>query len=219
MHKQHFRPFPQRTFGGYKNNTIMEDKKITASESLKVIELMIRDSRISYRKRDAFPFLLWSCLIIAASLLSYVVIETGYGEYAEWPWIILMIGGGILTFIYIVFKNRSDSKNMNFAQKCASTLWLSFFISMFLLYLMAYYIRPFNFPALIYMITGLCTFTSGSIYRFKPFYAGGIVFWSASLAFALFNLGHWGLLLNIPVMFFGYMIPGIMLIRKAKNYV
>lgn len=139
---------------------------------------MIRDSRISYRKRDAFPFLLWSCLIIAASLLSYVVIETGYGEYAEWPWIILMIGGGILTFIYIGFKNRSDGKNMNFAQKCASTLWLSFFISMFLLYLMAYYIRPFNFPALIYMITGLCTFTSGSIYRFKPFYAGGIVFWS-----------------------------------------
>ena len=138
MHKQHFRPFPQRTFGGYKNNTIMEDKKITASESLKVIELMIRDSRISYRKRDAFPFLLWSCLIIAASLLSYVVIETGYGEYAEWPWIIMMIGGGILTFIYIGFKNRSDGKNMNFAQKCASTLWLSFLIYMLLLYLMAY---------------------------------------------------------------------------------
>ena len=67
----------------------------------------------------------------------------------------------------------------------------------------------------ILTITGLGTFVSGTILKFKPLTWGGLLFWIAAIG-ASFVAPINQLLINGIAIFIGYIIPGILLWRNYK---
>jgi hypothetical protein len=66
---------------------------------------------------------------------------------------------------------------------------------------------------MVTVLTGLPTFATGAILRFKPLIIGGILFWCIGAA-GFFVPGTEGALLYVGAMFFGYIVPGYLLKRQ-----
>ena len=66
------------------------------------------------------------------------------------------------------------------------------------------------------ILTGLPTFTTGQLMRFKPLIIGGLLFWVlGTISFFVDPL--WMCILNIVGMTFGYIVPGFMLKRQEDG--
>jgi len=76
---------------------------------------------------------------------------------------------------------------------------------------------------IIFILLGYAEFVSAKAYRFKPYLLGAIVMWIGALAcIALMWTSHqvlFQLLVLAICMFFGFVIPGYQLNKKAKENV
>ena len=68
----------------------------------------------------------------------------------------------------------------------------------------------------IIVLTGLPTFVTGQLMRFRPLILGGVLFWvlGAVSYFAPMSMTVW---LYIAAIFFGYLVPGYLLKRQEDG--
>lgn len=189
------------------------EQNMTAQESLRLIESMIGQAKKSF-SRVSFYFLLWGALLIAAMLATYLLRDqpNGWGQGA--PWGIAGILGGIISSVHGAREGKREPVS-NPMDRLIGWLWSSFVITM-LITIVCSVVDHRDPGAMITLLTGIPTFMTGQIMRFRPLILGGIIFWVAGIIMHFTNDALVLTMLYCGAMLFGYIIPGLMLKRQEN---
>lgn len=189
------------------------DNEMTPAQSLKLIEEMISQAKRSFH-RQSYYFMLWGVLLIAAMLFNYVMVLRGstIGGYA---WSVMGIVGGVLSFMHGAREGRAKPVTTAM-DRVIMWLWMAF-VATLLITMFASAGSDQAMPiASIIVLTGLPTFVTGQLMRFRPLILGGILFWGlgAVAYFVPMSVTVW---LFIAAIFFGYLVPGYLLKRQEDG--
>lgn len=184
---------------------------MTPEQSLRLIESMIGQAKKSFSKLS-FYFLMWGVLLTLAMVATYVLRDQpdAWGQGA--PWGIAGIFGGIVSSIHGARQGRRQPVN-NPMDGLIGWLWSSFVITMMIMIVVSVLDRR-DPGAMVTLLTGIPTFMTGQIMRFRPLVLGGILFWAAGIAMHFSDDPLTVTLLYCGAMVFGYIIPGLMLKRQ-----
>lgn len=189
------------------------ETNLTPEQSLKLIDEMMRQAKRSFH-RMSFYFLLWGILLIGAMLLEYVMGYLGQPLHGK-SWGVIGLAGGITSWIYGARQGRKEGASTAM-DRVIMWLWSAFVITL-VVTIIGYGVSGGGTPAgSILVLTGLPTFVSGQLMRFKPLIFGGLLFWvlGALSYFVEPQMIAW---LYIGAMLFGYVIPGYLLKRQEDG--
>ncbi|MFZ1695045.1 MAG: hypothetical protein WAT74_17755, partial [Flavobacteriales bacterium] len=141
------------------------EQHLTPEQSLKVIEGMIGQAKRSF-SRLSFYFLLWGILLTGAMLATYLLADIEPAMRHGMPWGIAGIGGGIISSIYGARQSRQEQV-ANPMDRIVGWVWGSFVITMMLV-LFGTLRNGIDPGPGITLLTGLPTFLTGQIMRFRP---------------------------------------------------
>lgn len=184
------------------------NSELTPQESLRLIEGMIGQARRSF-SRMSFYFLLWGVLLIAAMVATYLLRYNTTGWQHGAPWGVAGVLGGLISAIHGAREGKREQVS-NPMDTTIGWLWGSFVITMLLLIAFTVTGRA-DTTIVVTMLTGLPTFITGQIMRFRPLQLGGIIFWVAGGGMMLLNSALATLVLYCTAMVLGYILPGILL--------
>lgn len=190
----------------------MSNKELTKDESLALITDMIGQAKRNLAKGGSFYFLLWGWVIMLANLGHYTIEKYDLYEHPYIVWT-LIIPAMIASIVHSTKKQRASGVSSHY-DRIYSTIWMSIFVGiMTILVFMGK--LDFNHNAVILLFSGLGTFLSGSLLRFKPLMIGGVSLWIASIV--AFNVSILDQYLVAAVgLAVGYLIPGYLLKRVEK---
>ncbi|MEX2485907.1 MAG: hypothetical protein WED10_15150 [Brumimicrobium sp.] len=190
----------------------MNEKELTQEESLKVIQGMINIAKNKINE-TGFHFLLWGVLVVLASLTQYLLIHQGFGNETNWIWAIMPIIGVPIAVIHEYRKSKSEQIKSKF-DTIYGFLWLGFGVALIATIFISISLNT-SPVAFILVIAGLATFMSGIIYHFTPLIVGAVFLWIGGLLCPYVETID-VLLVNAGSITMGYIIPGIILSRRAK---
>lgn len=188
-----------------------QEKQMTHEESLALIQSMINTARHKVAD-DGFHLILWGILVILCSLLNYFFFQAGYGNFSGLPWLFMPLVGVPIGIIY-ERKFRRTNGIRTVVDTNIKYLWWSYAAALFLV---IFYSGSIQVLPYILLITGLVTFASGLMLRFRPMIAGGVVFFVLTIV-CLWVRPVDQLLLEALGVFIGYIIPGIILRRLSLS--
>lgn len=184
----------------------MEPQKNTLSpqQSLEIITSMVRQAQGNISK-NSFYFLLWGWVITACNFGMYYFFKfTEYKAYAPMVWL-LCIPASVITGVY-ASQQRKSPNPITHLEKINMWLWIGLMLCIFPVWIFGAKIN-WMINAVVFLPIGLCTFVSGTILRFKPLLAGGILLWVCSvLCFIVGPVEQY--LVGGIAMIFGYLVPG-----------
>lgn len=189
------------------------ERELTPNESLKLIETMIGQAKQSF-SRNSYYFLLWGVLLIIAMGINYALAAKGdpRGGYA---WGIMGVIGGALSLLHGRREDRR-TRAASAMDRLMLWIWMAFLATLFTTMLGGALSSGGMSVASILVLTGMPTFLSGQLMRFKPLIWGGILFWLLG-AIAFFVDMRTMVLLYIAGMLFGYLLPGYLLKRQEDG--
>jgi len=186
------------------------ERDMTPDESLRLIEGMINQAKQSFH-RMSFYFLLWGVLLLLA-MASQVL--TGYAGWSDhgYAWGVVGIIGAVVSAIHGMREGKR-TRVETATDRVLMWLWTAFIITL-LTTVVGAGVAGYTTPvASIMVLTGLPTFLTGQMMRFKPLIYGGILFWVLGAACFLAEPVIMAVL-YIVAMLFGYIVPGLMLKRQ-----
>lgn len=190
----------------------MSDKELTKEESLELITNMIGQAKRNVAKGGSFYFLLWGWVIMLANLGHYSIEK--YQLY-DHPYIVwsLIVPAAIISIWYSA-KQEREARVVSHYDRIYGTIWMAIFVSIIILLVFMGKL-DFNHNAVILLFSGLGTYISGSLLRFRPLLIGGVSLWGAAIV--AFNVAVLDQYLVAAVgLLVGYLIPGYLL-RKAEK--
>jgi hypothetical protein len=193
---------------------MMENEHFEPVQSLRLIESMINKAKNRFGE-DGHLYLLWGWVILACSLLHFVFIEFNVFERPEWVW-----GFTWLAFIYQAIylgRKRKQVRVSTYTDEILKAIWLVFVGCGILLGLVAAKSGNWmiTYP-LILMLYGVPTILSGTVLRFRPLVAGGIVCWVLSVL-SLFLSLQYNLLMIALAVIAAWIIPGYLMKQKFSR--
>lgn len=190
----------------------MKDKNLTNEESLAIITEMIGQAKRNVVTGGSFYFLLWGWVVALANLGHYLIARFNWYEHPYIVWL-LMIPAMIATIIYSVRKD-GKAKVISHYDRIYSHLWIAVFIAIVIL-LFSMHRLDFNHNAVILLFSGLATYLSGFLLKFKPLIFGGVALGVASIVAFNVSVNDQYLVASIGLVL-GYLIPGYSL-KKAES--
>lgn len=188
-----------------------QTENMSPQESLDLIQHMIRQTKASF-VQISYYFLMWGILLSLAGISEYVLqyVVNYQHHYIGWP--IAGVLGGILAALH---GNRSSEEPRHFSGRLIGFLWGGFGLTLlvFLVCTSGTGVEPGPY---IILLTGLPTFVSGGIMRFRPLMIGGVLFWIFGIITFFFLPEYRSLLFSLAIIT-GYIIPGLMLRRAEQN--
>jgi hypothetical protein len=191
----------------------LQDRPLDPQESLQLIQKFITGTRSNIR-RSAFAFIFWGILITVAALINYFLIRFSSSEQASLIWPVLSIGGFIVTLIYYGKHTRKPRAVSTFG-RFISYLFLCGGVAYFLLIFLCVSLGVSPTPFML-ALTSLLITVAGLAVRFRPLFWGGLLFFAATIA-SVFVSPENQLLLLAGSFLFGYMIPGVILVRGGEG--
>ncbi|MBP6311557.1 MAG: hypothetical protein WAR83_13710 [Flavobacteriales bacterium] len=187
------------------------ENQLTPAQSLDVINQMVAQAKRSFQRSNFF-FLLWGVLLATAGIADHYLRINGIQTKGA-AWVIAGVIGGVVSTVYGYRegKKRGVSTVMDRVQ---STIWGAFGITLVLVIIGTVSQRLDPNPFIL-LLTGLPTFTTGALIRFRPLLVGGVVFWAFGIL-SFFYLQEYSSLVFAGAIVLGYLIPGILL-RRHEN--
>jgi hypothetical protein len=191
----------------------MENVNLTPEESFSIINKAIANFKLNFRE-TAKVFLLWGWVLAIASLSNFIILKILYNREAtiglislyNWAAYILI---GFIIMLFMGHKTNKDKKVFSYLESYFKNLWsvtaASFFIATLLCIKM-----EINPPAIMLLIAGIATTTSGLLIKYRPLIIGGMTFFIFSLA-ATFVSNEYISLIVFAAIICGYLIPGYLL--------
>lgn len=184
------------------------DRTMTPEQSLQVIESMIAQAKKSF-SRTSFYFLLWGVLLMAAMVATYMLRNTSpaFANGASWG-----IGGalgGIISTVHGIRQGRQEVVS-NPMDRIVGWTWSAFVITMMLMIVSSVALKRDPGP-MITILTGLPTFLTGQIMRFRALILGGILFWVVGAVMHFTGDALTITILYCTAMLLGYIVPGLLL--------
>lgn len=191
-----------------------QEHQMTAKQSLDIIQSMIDKARFNFA-RGSFYFILWGVLLIAAGISEFVLgrVLESYWAFIGWP--IVGVLGGISSFVYGARTSKNDM--INHLDRIYSSLWVSYFITLAIM-IITMANNQQDPGGYVMIVTGLPTFLTGYILRFRPLMVGGVVFWVLGILSLYFLEEYRSLIFSFSVLL-GYLVPGLMMKTIKREYV
>ncbi len=183
-------------------------------QSLKLIESMISQAKKSFH-RISFYFLLWGVLLTGAMLATYLLSDLDPAMRHGLPWGIAGVLGGLISSIHGARSAQKEAAT-NPMDRIVGWVWGSFIITMMLL-LFGTLRNGVDPGPTITVLTGLPTFLTGQIMRFRPLILGGLLFWVAGIAMHFTQEAGLLTALYCAAMLLGYIVPGFLLKRQEDG--
>jgi len=188
--------------------------EMNPEQSLKLIESMIGQAKKSF-SRVSFYFLLWGVLLILAMVATYLLRDADPAMGKGAPWGVAGCAGGLISMLYGARQGKRE-RVINPMDGLIGWLWASFVITMFITIGVSLSAQLDPGP-MITVLTGIPTFMTGQVMRFRPLIIGGVIFWVAGV---VMHFTHDALVLTTiycGAMFFGYILPGLLLKRQEDG--
>lgn len=188
-------------------------------EALLLIEDMISSTKNDI-KEGGFYYYFWGWLVFVAALSNIVILHYNLTEIHGLPWIILMPFGGLITFIGGRAKRNKAPKVKTYVSQSMDAGMVAFGISMFVI--------CFSMPAgeqwrafypTIMIIYAIWLFVSGKLLQYKPLVYGGYLNWILALCGYIWPTTILHLWLIAAGVLGGFIIPGHLLTKRAKQSV
>lgn len=189
------------------------ERELTPSESLKLIETMIGQAKQSFY-RSSFYFLLWGVLLILAMAVNYFFAAQG-DPRGSWAWAVVGVVGGIASWAYGAREGKRQ-QSRTAMDRLMQWIWAGYLATLFVMMIGGSASGSGMSVGSIIVLTGLPTFVTGQLLRFKPLAFGGILFWVLG-AVSFFTDMQAQALLYIAAMLLGYLIPGFLLKRREDG--
>lgn len=191
----------------------MENINLTPEESFSIINKAIANFKLNFRE-TAKVFLLWGWVLAIASLSNFIILkilyirEASLGLLSLFNWAAYILIGFVI-MLFMEHKINKDKKVFSYIESYFKNLWsvtaASFFIATLLCIKM-----EINPPAIMLLIAGIATTTSGLLIKYWPLITGGMTFFIFSLA-ATFVSNEYISLIVFAAIICGYLIPGYLL--------
>jgi len=193
------------------SNQLNMENSLTPEQSLKLIESMIGQAKRSF-SQYSFYFLLWGILLTGAMLATYLLADLDPAMRHGMPWGGAGIAGGIISSLYGARQSKQEQVS-NPMDRIVGWVWGSFIITLMLV-LFGTLRNGLDPGPSITLLTGIPTFMTGQIMRFRPLIIGGILFWVAGIAMHFSDDQLSLTMLYCGAMIVGYIVPGFMLKRQ-----
>ncbi|MEQ8323089.1 MAG: hypothetical protein RIE58_01450 [Vicingaceae bacterium] len=180
------------------------------TQSINIINQMLQESKRSLH-RNSFYFILWGIILLPAAFMDFFL----YGQAYSWlGWPIVGAIGGIVSGIYGSKEGRRSGEQ-TIGDRISMFTWGAFVFA--LLFVLFYSIanRLSTYP-LVLLVSGMATFISGGISKFRPFLLGAAALALGALLCAFFVQSRYHGLVFIVAMVLGYLIPGLLL-KKTEH--
>jgi len=190
------------------------NESLSPVDSLRFIESMIHKAQNRFSENGTL-YLLWGWTIFLCSLVQYFSLKFTSFSNASLIWLLVVFV--MLYQIFYLSKKRQTVKVRTYTDEIIGYVWMTFGICMGLLIIIMNKLHIWMlFYPFIFLFYGIPTFLSGAIMRFKPLMFGGICCWILSIA-ASFITSIEVILLLVPAVLFGWIIPGYLLRARFKS--
>ncbi|MFN3874718.1 MAG: hypothetical protein ACK4L7_02255 [Flavobacteriales bacterium] len=184
------------------------DQPLTPNQRLRLIEETILQAKRSF-SRYSFYFLLWGFLLAGAMLANYLLDGLEPALRHGLPWALAGVVGGIMSALHGARQSKHERAS-NPMDRIVGWIWGGFIITLLLVLFSALKGGLDPTPA-VTLLTGLPTFITGQVLRFRPLIAGGVLFWGAGIAMHFASQAWQLVALYCGAMLLGYIIPGFLL--------
>ena len=187
------------------------ENQLTPAQSLDVINQMVAQAKRSFQRSNFF-FLLWGVLLAVAGIADHYLRANGFQTNGA-VWGIASAIGGVVSAVYGYRQGKKQGVS-TLMDRVQAAIWGTFAITMVLI-IIGTVSQQINPNPYILLLTGLPTFATGALIRFRPLMFGGVVFWAFGIL-SFFFLHEYSSLVFAAAIVFGYLIPGLLL-RKHEN--
>lgn len=193
-----------------------QQNELSAHSSLALIESMINKAQNQFSENGTL-YLVWGWVVSICSLGQYLLLKLNMTNFKQSGFIWLMTIPVMIYQIFFLIQKKKTEKVKTYTDEIIGYVWMTFGICMGLFsYIMAM-LQIWNlFYPFIFLFYGIPTFLSGAIMRFKPLMVGGIICWVLSLVSVQIHSIE-VILLLIPAVLFGWIIPGYLLRARFKS--
>lgn len=194
---------------------VIMEKELTNEERLVFISEMIGQAKSNFAHRTSFHFLLWGWVTSIANFSHYLLDRFDLYDMPFIVWLITIPAAFIS--LWYGFRKADKSQVVSHLDKVYSSMWIS--ITVLIIICLIFMGRiGFNHNPFILLFTGLGTFVSGVLMKYKPVMIGGIILWVGACMGLLVSIQDQQLIAGIVVIF-GYLIPGYMLKKEESKRV
>lgn len=193
-----------------------QQNELSAQSSLALIESMINKAQNRYSENGTL-YLVWGWVVFICSLGQYLLLKFNFINFKQIGLVWLITIPVMIYQFFFLSKKKKMEKVKTYTDEIIGYVWMTFGICMGLFsYIMAVFQIWQLFYPFIFLFYGIPTFLSGAIMRFKPLMIGGIVCWVLVLIAAQIHSIEI-ILLFIPAVLFGWIIPGYLLRARFKS--
>jgi len=181
------------------------------SEEIKFIKGMIEKTKKTTAESWKF-FSTWGIMIILAIIGHYTLAWLEMYDFIWVNWIGFMLIGVLFSTIYLRKCEKSQGTR-TYAQVAISHVsfacGIAFMLGGFVFPILNLYSYGV-IPVVISMVVGILLFTIGGIYEWNLLKWAALLWWIGSICM-IFIHWHYRALLCIPLIIFGYLVPGFIL--------
>ena len=207
------------------------ENKFNEQDSLKLISEMITQTRNNIQIGSANSMIFCGYFVAATAIGEVLLLNFSALSYkANWIWLLMIP----MWFISRLINRKKDKKAVVSTpiDRITHSVWIGFIISVIvalsIIFASVYvfqtwFVCVFITPVLL-LLVGMAQYIAGTASRFKPFVNGAYIFWVGAIlsvfsykVFGNDNGGHFFIL--AICMITGFVIPGHILNRKAKEHV
>lgn len=192
-----------------------EDTSFDHQAALSVIDETIRSVRQKVSD-NGFVFLLWGWLVLLGNVLSYYWMVVKNGPAIGFTWMVIGVGGGIVSGVYYSRKEKKKSFRTQL-DRHFGYLWGGIGMGAIILY--AYFIISGKFELItpfVLVMCGMATYISGRMLKVTALTVGGFCFWASAIG-CLFLDAQWHFLVGGLTFIPGYLVPGYVLRGMYKK--
>lgn len=190
----------------------IEEKKLTETESLKLITEMIGKAKGSYHSNGTSA-VMWGIVIFFCSLFDFFQMQFSFNIGFDIWWLMFL---ALIPQFYMMLKNSKKKNFVSYEEKTMRFVWWAFGASVLMLMFFNSHYRPSHSESLFLMLFGLPTFITGGMFRFKPMITGGLICWLL-FVISLYTDLKINLLLMALAALAAWLIPGIILRKKCMR--
>ena len=193
-----------------------DEDDITHEQSFGIIEQMIAAAKNEHREKGD-GWLIWGWLLFIASIVSAILLATGYNNYVGWVWTGMVIIGFAIGF-FLSEKRKKKDVVTTYIQDLLIKLGAGFFISLFVMIAASYITHSYYGFGYYYILYAFWMFIHGSAIHFRPLIIGAFINWAAALAIFLTRDNFlFVMIISSIAILAGYLIPGYMLRSQFKK--
>lgn len=195
---------------------MFSEERFDEHQSLALITSMINKAKDDY-KETGVGALLWGGLVAFCSLMTF---GNFYWNIPALNYIWFLTLFALIPQIIISVRAAKKKKYQTHQDEAMGAIWISFGVALTLLSVYDAKYNLTNATAMFLVMYGIPTFSTGYIYKFKPFLTGGIVFWICAVICFYIQFPY-AMLCTAAAALIAWVIPGLILKKrymKAKQH-